>query len=104
MKHQVFSANSGHCKNRSYSSGANKQAEVSIMDSAYYDVGTWEGWAGQSEMTTNEGYFKTGTLAGFPSWESYDKNSKSYGTWVDLNNRFMVFRFSRITENTVGDA
>jgi len=50
------------------------------------------------------GILKTGTVAGFPSWESYDKNSKSYGTWVDLNNRFMVFRFSRITENTVGDA
>jgi len=50
------------------------------MNSAYYDVGAWEGWAGQSEMTVNDGYFKTGTFAGFPSWESYDKNSKNYGT------------------------
>jgi len=75
---------------RSYSRGENKQAEVSVMDSAYYDVGAWEGWGSQSEMTTNEGYVKTGTVAGFPSWESYDKSSKSYDTWVGLNNRFMV--------------
>jgi hypothetical protein len=75
---------------RSYSSGDDKQATVSIMDSAYYAVGGWEMWGRQYEMTTNDGYFKTGTVAGFPSWESYDKNSKSYGTLVGLNNRFMV--------------
>jgi hypothetical protein len=75
---------------RSYSSGDDKQATVSIMDSAYYAVGGWEMWGRQYEMTTTDGYFKTGTVAGFPSWESYDKNSKSYGTLVGLNNRFMV--------------
>ena len=75
---------------RSYSSGADKQADVSIMDSAYYDVGAWTGWAGLSEITTADGYVKTGTVAGFPSWESYDKGSNSYDTWINLNNRFMV--------------
>jgi hypothetical protein len=75
---------------RSYSSGANKQAEVSIMDSAYYDVAGWGGWASLSETTTSDGYVKTGTVAGFPSWESYDKNSNSYDTWVGLNNRYLV--------------
>jgi len=75
---------------RSYSSGDDKQATVSIMDSAYYAVGGWEMWGSQYEMTTTEGYFKTGTVAGFPSWESYDKSSKNYGTLVGLNNRFMV--------------
>jgi hypothetical protein len=75
---------------RSYSSGDEKQATVSIIDSAYYAVGGWEAWGRQFEMTTTDGYLKTGTVAGFPSWETYDKNSKSYGTWVGLNNRFMV--------------
>ena len=75
---------------RSYSSGANKQAEVSIMDSAYYDVAGWGGWASLSETTTADGYVKTVTVAGFPSWESYDKNSNIYDTWVGLNNRYLV--------------
>ncbi|MCK9591958.1 MAG: hypothetical protein M0Q91_08125 [Methanoregula sp.] len=75
---------------RSYSSGDEKQATVSIMDSAYYAVGGWEMWEHHYEMTTTDGYFKTGVVAGYPSWESYDKNSKSYGTLVGLNNRFMV--------------
>jgi hypothetical protein len=60
------------------------------MDSAYYAVGGWEMWGRQYEMTTTDGYYKTGSVAGFPSWETYDKNSKNYGTWVGLNNRFMV--------------
>jgi hypothetical protein len=75
---------------RSYSGGADKQADVSIMDSAYYDVGAWTGWAGLSAATTADGYVKPGTAAGFPSWESYDKGSNTYDTWVNLNNRFMV--------------
>jgi len=75
---------------RSYSSGANKQAEVSIMDSAYYDIAGWGGWASLSETTTADGYIKTVTVAGFPSWESYDKNSNSYESWVGLNNRYLV--------------
>lgn len=75
---------------RSYSSGDEKRATVSIMDSAYYAVGGWEMWGHQYEMTTTEGYFKSGTVAGFPSWESHDIKSKSYGTLVGLNNRFMV--------------
>ena len=75
---------------RSYSSGANKLAEVSIMDSAYYDVGAWGGWESLTEMTTTDGYVKNGAVAGFPSWESYDKSSKSYDSWIGLNNRYMV--------------
>jgi len=75
---------------RSYSNGANKQAEVSVMDSAYYNVGGWEGWASLIETTSNDGYVKTGTVAGFPSWESYDKNDRSYVAWIGLNNRYMV--------------
>lgn len=75
---------------RSYSRGEDKQATVSIMDSAYYAVGGWEMWGRQYEMTTTEGYYKTGIVAGFPSWETYSKSSKSYGTLVGLNNRFMV--------------
>lgn len=78
---------------RSYSSGANKEAEVSISDSAYYNVGAWTDWASLSETniaTSADGYLKSGTVAGFPSWESYDNSSNSYNTLVGLNNRFMV--------------
>jgi hypothetical protein len=75
---------------RSYSGGADRQADVGLMDSAYYDVGAWTGWAGLSAATTADGYVKTGTVAGFPSWESYDTSSNSYDTWVNLDNRFMV--------------
>jgi hypothetical protein len=63
---------------------------VSIMDSAYYDVGAWPGWAGQSGTTTADGYVHAGTGAGFPSWESYDKSSQRYDTGVSLRDRFMV--------------
>ena len=78
---------------RIYSSGAGKQAEVSISDSAYHNVGPWTDWASLSETetaTSAEGYVKSGTVAGFPSWESYDNSSNSYNTLVGLNNRFMV--------------
>lgn len=75
---------------RRYSGGENKRAEVSIMDSAYYEVGAWGGWASQTGMTTADGYIHSGSVAGFPSWESYDKNSGNYQTWVGLDNRFMV--------------
>jgi hypothetical protein len=75
---------------RSYSSGENKLAEVNIMDSAYYDVGPWSGWTSQTETTTKDGYIKSGTIARYPSWESYDNSTKNYQTWVGLNNRFMV--------------
>lgn len=86
----TFQEGSYTTASRSYSSGDEKRATVSIMDSAYYAVGGWEMWGRQFEMTTTDGYLKTGTVAGFPSWETYDKNSKSYGTMVGLNNRFMV--------------
>jgi hypothetical protein len=86
----TFENGSWTTASRSYSSGDDKHATVSIMDSAYYAVGGWEMWGQKYEMTTTEGYFKTGVVAGFPSWESYDKSSKNYGTLVGLNNRFMV--------------
>jgi len=75
---------------RTYSLGENKQASVSIMDSAYYVVDAWDGWGSQQETATADGYDKAGTVAGFPSWESYDNTSQSYETWVGLHDRFMV--------------
>jgi hypothetical protein len=75
---------------RSYSGGSDRQADVSVMDSAYFDVGAWTGWAGLSAATTADGYVRSGTVAGYPTWESYDKSSNSYDTWVNLDNRFMV--------------
>jgi len=74
---------------RSYS-GENKEGIVNIIDSAYYEIGPFEDWAGRQEMTTSDGYYKTGTVAGFPSRESYDNRSNTYETSVILNDRFMV--------------
>jgi len=83
-------ATSWSMASRSYSGGAGQVADVTIIDSAYYYVGPWTGWAALTDETTSNGYTKAGTTAGFPSWESYDKSSSSYDTWVGINKRFLV--------------
>lgn len=75
---------------RTYAGSAGQTADVSIIDSAYYDVSAWTGWTVLVNETTADGYTKSGTTAGFPSWESYDKGSSSYDTWVGLDNRYLV--------------
>lgn len=50
------------------------RATIVIQDSAYYDVG----------------YYKQGRVSGHPSWEYFNKPA-SYGTWVGVNERFMVY-------------
>jgi len=75
---------------RSYDSGSDKNANVVIYDSAYYNVGGWEMWQGHYEMSSTSGYWKSATVAGYPAWESYSKEGSSYGTWVGVNDRFMV--------------
>lgn len=65
-------------------------AAIVIQDSAYYDVGYWESWDSFVSFETTEGYYKQGTVAGHPSWEVFSKPD-SYGTWVGVNERFMVY-------------
>jgi hypothetical protein len=74
---------------RDYSKG-DARATVLIQDSAYYNVGYWESWDSLVAFETTEGYYKSGTVSGHPSWEVFSKPD-SYGTWVGVNERFMVY-------------
>lgn len=65
-------------------------ATVMIQDSAYYDVGYWESWDSFVSFETTEGYYKSGQVGGYPSWEVFSTPA-SYGTWVGVNERFMVY-------------
>ncbi len=65
------------------------RATVLIQDSAYYDVGYWESWDSLVSFETSEGYYKQGLVSGHPSWQFFTKPD-SYGTWVGVNERFMV--------------
>lgn len=65
-------------------------AVVLIQDSAYYDVGYWESWDSMVSFETTEGYYRSGHVSGYPSWEFFSKPA-SYGTWIGVNERFMVY-------------
>ncbi|KLK88440.1 hypothetical protein SZ63_05320 [Methanoculleus sediminis] len=65
-------------------------ATIIIQDSAHYDVGYWESWDSFVSFETTEGYYKQRTVSGHPSWEYYSKPD-SYGTWIGVNERFMVY-------------
>lgn len=65
------------------------RATVLIQDSAYYDVGYWESWDSLVAFETTEGY-RQGHVGGHPSWKFFSKPD-SYGTWVGVDERFMVY-------------
>ncbi|MBP7409938.1 hypothetical protein [Methanoculleus sp. 10] len=66
------------------------RAAVVIQDSAYYDVGYWESWDSLVSFETTEGYYKQKKVGGHPAWEIFSKPD-TYGTWVGVNERFMVY-------------
>jgi len=74
---------------REYTKG-DAVAAVLIQDSAYYDVGYWESWDSFVSFETTEGYYRSGTVGGHPSWEFFSKPA-TYGTWIGVNERFMVY-------------
>lgn len=74
---------------REYTSGE-KRATITIWDSAYYNIGGWDLWNANYQYSSTEGYWKTSSVGGFPSWESYTKSSNSYSTWVGVDERFSV--------------
>ena len=74
---------------REYTKG-DATAAVLIQDSAYYDVGYWESWDSLVSFETTEGYYRSGTVSGHPSWEFFSKPA-SYGTWIGVSERFMVY-------------
>lgn len=74
---------------REYTKG-DAVATVLLQDSAYYDVGYWESWDSMVSFESTEGYYRSGTVSGHPAWEVFSKPA-SYGTWVGVNDRFMVY-------------
>jgi len=74
---------------RDYTKG-DAQAAIVIQDSAYYNVGQWQMWNTFTSIETTEGYYKSKTIGGHPAWEVFSKPD-SYGTWVGVNERFMVY-------------
>ena len=74
---------------RDYTKG-DAQAAIVIQDSAYYNVGQWQMWNTFTLIETTEGYYKSKTIGGHPAWEVFSKPD-SYGTWVGVNERFMVY-------------
>jgi len=76
---------------REYAKGDNIDANVGIMDSAYYDVGWFSAWEGIYNFESNEGYAKTTTIKGYPSFEIYTKSSNEYVLYVNVKDRFMIY-------------
>lgn len=76
---------------RTYNKGEDESATVTIMDSAFYNVGMFQAWKGFVQMETTDGYFKKATVKGYPAFETYSKSSKEYGTYVNIKDRFMVY-------------
>ena len=74
---------------RDYTKG-DARAAIVIQDSAYYNVGQWQMWNTFTSIETTEGYYKSKTIGGHPAWEVFSKPD-SYGTWVGVNERFMVY-------------
>lgn len=66
-------------------------ASVTIMDSAYYNVGMFTAWKSFMSYETSEGYVKTETVGKYPAWKTWSKKDSEYGLYVALNDRFMVF-------------
>jgi hypothetical protein len=75
---------------REYSRGETT-ATVFIQDTAYYDVGYREMWGSFVSFESTEGYFKSGAVKGYPSWEYYSKSYNDYMSYVDVGGRFMVY-------------
>lgn len=75
---------------REYTKG-DTTAIIWIQDTAYYNVGFREAWGSFTSFETTDGYFKSVTVKGYPSWETYSKSGNEYVTYTDVADRFMVY-------------
>jgi hypothetical protein len=66
-----------------------KNAAVTISDSAYYDVADWDTWNTRTTGDTSEGTWSQVTVQGYPAWE-LDAKTSDYYAWIGVNQRFMV--------------
>lgn len=76
-----------------YASTANKEttASVTYQDTAGRQVGFKNIWSTFIAAETSDGYFKSTTVKGNPAWETHSIAGKTFGTWVSVNDRFMVY-------------
>ena len=76
----------------SYTSTTNKDTTASItyQDTADLNVGFKSSWSGFQSMEGTDGYFKSTMVKGNPAWEVYPKPD-TYGAWISVNDRFMVY-------------
>lgn len=76
-----------------YVSTANKEttAAVTYQDTAGGQVGFKTIWSSFKDAETSDGYFKSTTVKGNPAWETHSIAGKTFGTWVSVNDRFMVY-------------
>jgi hypothetical protein len=66
-----------------------KNAAVTISDSAYLDVADWDTWNTHTVGKTSEGTWTKLTVQGYPAWE-LDSGASNYYAWIGVNQRFMV--------------
>jgi hypothetical protein len=66
------------------------RANVMIMDSATAKTPYKEQWGSFASVETSDGWWKSVTVKGQPSWKSYTKSSNDYGQWVLVGDRYIV--------------
>jgi hypothetical protein len=75
-----------YAKDGSDDAGAN----LMIMDSAVAKTPYREQWSSFQSVQTNDGWWKSVTVEGQPSWKSFSKDTNSYGQWVLVGDRYIV--------------
>jgi hypothetical protein len=75
-----------------YTSSANKDttATITYQDTVGRKVGFKNIWGTFTAAENSDGYFKSSTVKGNPSWETHSIAGKTFKTWVLINDRFMV--------------
>lgn len=75
-----------------YTSTANKEttATITYQDTAGRKVGFKNIWGTFTAAENSDGYFRSSTVKGNPSWETHSIAGKTFKTWVLINDRFMV--------------
>jgi len=89
---------------KTYRKGDTGRAEVTIMDSAYYNVGLFQAWKGFVQWESTDGYYKTTTVKGFPAFETYSKSGEQYGKYINIKDRFMVYIIAENNDKDVLNA
>jgi hypothetical protein len=67
------------------------QGSVQIHDLATAESPMKGMWKTFTAYESTEGYMKSTTIKGFPAWDVYDKNSKTYSMMIGVGERYLVF-------------